>query len=208
MMGIKVLRRGGGEYRRIVMCELLIPDVPNVFGDINTRETIEEFAYQYALRGYGIDVDHDEVDVRNTEAVVVESFIARAGDPTFIEGSWVIGMKIIDDTLWQKVLDGEINGFSFLAECYMTEIFIQNLRNRQVVGVTEPHPLDGHTHTYLVLLNALNRPISGGTGETDGHSHRIVSHTTTEKSLSVYGAGEHNHRYQVIAIDPGEPSVG
>lgn len=199
-----IKREDGPEYERVVMGEMLIPDVPNVYGDIMTREAVKEFAYEYARRGYGIDVNHDEVDIKDVGATVVESFIVRKGDPTFIEGSWVVAMKIHDDALWQQVLDGEINGFSYQAQCYMTEVVFQNLRNRQVAGVTEPDPKDGHTHTYLVLLNALNRPVSGGTGETDGHSHRIVSHTVTEYSISVFGAGEHNHRYQVIVPDEEE----
>lgn len=199
---VKVLSREAGKvFEQVVMGEMLIPDVPNVYGDIMTREAIKEFVYAYAMSEYGIDVDHDEQDVKNTKAVVVESFIARPGDPDFIEGSWVVGMKILDSELWQKVLDGEINGFSFYAECYMLEVIFQNLRNRQVTGETEPDPIDGHTHTYLVMLTALNRPIYGATGVTDGHSHRIVSHTVTEKSISVFGSGEHSHRYQVIVPD-------
>ena len=201
---MQLVKRSDGEYERVVLAEVLIPDVPNSYGDVMTREAIKEFVYEFARQGFGIDVDHDQIDVQGKDAIVVESFLAREGDPTFIPGSWVVGMKILSDDLWGRIMSGEINGYSYEAEVYMTEVTFQNLRNRQVAGVTEPDPVDGHTHTYLVMLNALNRPISGGTGVTDGHSHRIVSHTVTEPSISVFGAGEHSHRYQVIVIDQEE----
>ena len=185
-------------WERYVLAELLLPDTPNTYGDIMTREGIKEAAFEFARQGYGLDVNHDEQDRKGEGLVVVESFIARAGDPTFIEGSWVIGMKILDDDIWQMVLDGELNGFSYQAEVQMLEVVVQNLRNRQVSGVTEPDPYDGHTHPYLVILNPLNVPISGGTGITNGHSHRITSHTVTEY------ANSHSHRYQVIIHEQGD----
>lgn len=204
MSDVYLVTRDDGEYEQVILCELLVPDVPNSFGDIYTRESIREFAYEYARQGYGIDIDHSEEDVRNKDLVVVESFIARPGDPNFIEGSWVVGMKVLSDDVWQQVLDGELNGFSFQAECLMTPITITNLRNRQVSGVTEPDPVDGHAHTFLVLLNALNKPISGGTGTTNGHSHRISVHTQTARAIDASGR-EHLHRYQVIvAEDEGD----
>lgn len=200
----KILTRSDGEFEKVVMCELLIPDVPNVYGDIYTRAAIKDFAYQYAIQGYQIDINHDNVDVKNTKLVLVESFIVRKGDPDFFEGAWVIAMKVLDDAIWQQVLSGELNGFSFEATVYLQEVMIQNLRDRQVVGVTSPDLNDGHTHEYLVMLDALNQPISGGTGVTDGHSHRISIHTVTNRAISLFGAGEHNHRYQVIVPAQGE----
>jgi len=192
MMTNRLVIREDRAYEQIVMGELLIPDTPNVYGDITTREAIREFCYQFAIQGYGLDVNHNQQDVSSDKLVVVESFIARPGDPDFIEGSWVVAMKILDAALWEKVLDGELNGFSYEAVVEMQEVIIQNLRNRTVTGITEPDPLDGHTHTYLVVIDPLNKPISGGTGVTDGHHHIITSHSYTDD------ANEHRHRYQVI----------
>lgn len=195
----KILKRDDGSYERVVMAEVLIPDTPNVYGDIYTREAIKEFVYEFAKQGYGIDIEHSEIDVQGSDSVVVvESFIARAGDPDFIEGSWVVGMLILDDDLWQDVLDGNINGYSYQALCQMQPVIIENLRNRQIVGVTEPDLEDGHTHDYLVIVDALNRPISGGTGVTNGHSHRISTHTVTDE------AAGHVHRFQTIPDDGEE----
>lgn len=198
-----LVTRKDGTYEQVVMAEVLLPDTPNVYGDIYTRESIREFAYQFAIQGYGIDVNHDNVDVQGQEAVVVESFIARPGDPNFIEGSWVVGMKILDSEVWQQVLDGTINGYSFEAECSMLPVVFQNLTNRQVIGSTEPDPVDGHTHEFLVILDVFNRPISGGTSIVNGHSHPVVHHTITENQKDLMGRS-HSHRYQVIRADHNE----
>lgn len=203
-----LVKRKDGEFEQIVVAEVLVPDTPNCYGDIYTREAVRDFAYQFAIQGYGIDVNHDNTDVKGQDAVVVESFIAREGDPNFIEGSWVVGMKILNSDLWQQVLDGTINGYSFEAECSLFPVTFQNLTNRQVIGTTEPDPIDGHTHEFLVLLNVFNKPISGGTSLTNGHAHPVVYHTTTEYAEDLSGRS-HNHRYQVIVVnDEGENDAG
>jgi hypothetical protein len=190
-MAHKFIRRDGEGWEQVVMAEILIPDTPNTYGDIYTHAAIKEFAYQFAMQGYGIDVNHNQDDVTG-KVYVVESFIVRPGDPDFIEGSWVVAMKILDPDIWQKVLDGEINGYSFEALVTMLPIQIDNLRNRIITGITHPDLFDGHTHTYSVVVDTLNKPVSGGTGVTDGHSHNISTHTFTDI------ADAHSHRFDVI----------
>lgn len=188
----RLVLREDRKWEQVVFAEVLVPDVVNSYGDVYTREAIVEFAYEFARQGYGLDIDHDNVDVTGTKYYVAESFIARDGDPDFIDGSWVVGVKVTDSELWQRILDGEINGFSFEAEVSMQPVTFLAQDQRIVVGRTEPHPVDGHTHTYTLVVDALNRPFQGGTSEDAGHSHRILSHTVTEVSEG------HNHRYQVI----------
>lgn len=203
----KFVRRDDSPWEQYVLCALLVPDVPNVYGDIYTKEAIKEFAQVFAAQGYGLDINHEQEDVTNTKLLLVESFIVRKGDPDFIEGSWVVGIKVLDSVIWNAVLTGELNGLSYEAEVLMTPVLIQNLRNRQVSGATSPDPVDGHTHTFLVIIDGLNQPISGGTGVTNGHSHRIVQHTVTVSAPDNQGR-THNHRYQVIANEGEEDAAG
>ena len=195
----KFIQSNDAGWEQIVIGEVLIPDTPNSYGDIYTREAIKDFAYAFAVAGLNTnvinDIEHDNIDVTG-DVYVVESFLARLGDPDFIEGSWVIAMKINNADLWQQVLAGDINGFSYEALVAMTPVKIENLRNRTITGITSPDPLDGHTHAYMVVVDPLNRPIKGGTSETDGHTHAITSHTVTAE------ANGHKHRFNVI--DDGE----
>lgn len=197
---VRILKREGVVFEQVVMGELIIPDVPNVYGDIYTRESVRDFCYEFARQGFGIDINHDQVDVQGTHAYIIESFIARPGDPDFIEGAWVVAMKIPDEATWQRVLDGDLNGYSFEALCTLQPIMFQNLRNRQVQGLTEPDPYDGHQHEYVVLLDIFNRPVAGGTVESDNHSHTISSHTVTDIAQTS-GGRKHSHRYQTIVLE-------
>lgn len=189
---VEVKRRADSDFEQVVFGEVLVPDQLNVYGDYSTREMVRNCAYEFARQGYGLDVDHDRVDVKGTKYYVVESFIARDDDPDFIPGSWVVGVKIVDNDLWQRVLDGELNGFSFEAEVFFSEVDWGEQPGRTLVGYTEPHPLDGHTHTFVVVTDGDNRVISGGTGVTDGHSHPITRHTSTDVG------NDHRHRFQIL----------
>lgn len=185
-------RKDGDEWERVVFAEVLIPNVPNVCGDLWSPAAVREAAYEFMRQGYGIDVDHDNVDVSGP-VHVVESFIARAGDTDFIVGSWVVAMRVEDDTLWQKILDNEINGYSYEATVnFLAGIFVDETDDGTRTGYTEPDPYDGHRHAFAVLVDANNRPLSGGTDEVDGHSHTISTHTVTDESDG------HSHRFNLV----------
>lgn len=196
---VKLRVRSDKEWERVVFAEVLVPEVPNVFNDYWTKPSIRHAAYAFMMRGFGIDIEHDNVDVTNTKAAVVESFIARANDPDgFIEGSWVVGMKILDDDVWDAVLSGDINGYSYEALVEFLSGFITLVDDGIRQGTTEPDPEDGHTHEFVVLVGMDNRPIDGGTSITDDHSHVILSHTVTEE------ADGHVHRYNLVQGKDGK----
>lgn len=189
-MGKFVVKDGNG-FERIVFGEVVIPDTPNVYGDFHTRESIRDFAYGFMLCGFGIDVDHDNVDVTG-KVRIVESFIARDNDPDFIPGSWVVGCIVYDDEIWNKILSGDINGFSY--EALISQLDVEAILPVDIFkfGVTEPDPVDGHYHYYFAVLDDDGRPISGGTTYTNQHRHDIQFHTVTSDSFG------HNHRYNLI----------
>lgn len=189
---LKLHTRSADEWDRVVMAEVLIPEVPNVFGDYWTEREIMEAAYMFMKKGYIIDVEHQREDVSGLGVYVVESFIAREGDPLFIKGSWVVGMRIEDDEMWNQVLSGELNGFSYEALVKTLAAVLEYDDDNFRSGVTEPDPFDGHRHSFAVWVDDNNRPISGGTDEVNGHSHTITTHTITDT------AANHVHRYTIL----------
>lgn len=100
---------------QVVYGEVYAPNRLDAQHEFMTAEEIRLMAWRFAKNGMTqkVDVNHDNNPVAKVE--IVESFIARAGDPDFLEGSWVIGVHIEDPETWQKVLDGELNGFSLEA---------------------------------------------------------------------------------------------
>ncbi|MGW8180033.1 MAG: XkdF-like putative serine protease domain-containing protein [bacterium] len=169
------------DWERVVFAELLIPDTTDVYGDFHTKESVKNFAYGFMRQGFGVEVEHTGVDRSSDGIHVVESFLAREGDPDFIAGAWVIGMFIGDDAVWQGVLDGEYGGFSYTALIKKYDVEMVVPLDVVRVGVTEPDVTDGHVHDFVVILDADGRPIAGGTSTVNGHAHKIRSHTLTEK---------------------------
>lgn len=186
------------DFEQIVYGEVLVPGELNVYGDVMDEAFVRHACEQFTLQGYGLDVDHDEVNLDKKDMYVVESFIAREGDPDFTPGSWVVGVKIISDELWEKVLDGTLNGFSYQALVRNTPVILEVPDTTILTGITEPDLLDGHTHDYTVIVDQDGRVISGGTSETDGHSHQITTHSVTMQSDG------HTHRVSL----PDAQSLG
>lgn len=187
----KFITKDEDGYERIVMGEVLIPNTLNTYGDFHTEESVRQFAYGFMKKGFGIDIDHDNVDVSG-DIDIIESFIARPGDPDFVEGSWVVGCHIKSDELWQRVLDGELHGYSYEAIVGMMEIEITVPAESTKHGTTQPDLDDGHTHEFYVLLDANGRVLTGGTSETGGHTHTISHHTFTDVALG------HSHIFNIV----------
>lgn len=130
-----------------------------------------------------IDTNHDNVP---NGSYPIESFIARAGDPDYPEGAWVLGVKCSDE-LWEKVEKGEINAFSFEAMVVPVDVEVEVANVRDRVGVTEKSA--DHEHVFFLQTDALGRVTGGYTDTVDGHRHVIKHGCRTEKSA------DHNHRF-------------
>ncbi len=194
-MSLRVFKRDDEGHERLVYGEVLIPDQPNVFGDLHTKLSVREFAYGFMMNGFGINVEHDNPDVSDTDVSVVESFIARDGDPDFVPGSWVVGMHIQDDEVWDSVLRGDINGFSYEAMVKFFELDVNVPIETTRFGRTAVDRDDGHSHGFFVLLDDDGRVTAGGTtpSDIDGHVHPISSHTFTDLSQG------HQHIFNFLA---------
>lgn len=201
---VRLLRKDSNDFERIVFAEVLIPDVPDTYGDIHTKEAIREFAYKYMVSGFSIDVGHDNIDV--SEGVhIIESFIARDGDSMFTHGSWVVALYVSDDNVWEKVLDGEINGFSYEALVTRSTFTAEVPLRVYEEGVTQPDPFDGHTHDFYVLLNSEEGILLGGTSVVNGHQHTISRHTRTDNSFEHAHVFNYSKPYTEISDDDTNP---
>ena len=99
--------------RRLVYSVIAEPDTVDAQGDVMSAETIEEMAHNFLLRSRKFDNRHDW---RAVDAAPVESWIQR--EATVLLGerikakSWVVGVKVFADHIWQKVLSKEYQSFS------------------------------------------------------------------------------------------------
>lgn len=105
------------EDKRLVTGIVLEPDEVDAHNDTIPADVIEKAAYSFLARynrGTRLGVMHKIFGEIGIE--LVESFIAREdtemGGQPVKKGSWLMTVKILEDSMWQKVKNGEITGFS------------------------------------------------------------------------------------------------
>lgn len=176
--------------KQIVYGEVYAPNRPDSDNEFMTAETIEKMAHDFLRnkRTGQIDIEHSNNLVEG--ASVVESFIAREGDPDFIPGSWVVGVHIPDKETWALVESGEINGFSLEAMVEKESQARTLERPPDLIGKTSLD--DGHTHQFFVNYDPQGRFVGGKTDVTNDHYHKIKAGTVTEPTNG------HTHRFSSV----------
>jgi len=105
------------EYRRLVTGEVLVPDEYDSQGDIYDERTIEDAAHEFLAKyrqgSATLGFMHQQLDV---PIELVESFIAPIAfnieEKKIKKGTWLITVKILNDAIWNHILDGNLTSFS------------------------------------------------------------------------------------------------
>lgn len=178
--------------QRLVYGEVYAPDRPDADDDFMTAEEIQTMAHEFMRKGITdqVDINHDNETVPGI--VVVESFIARKGDPDFIEGAWVVGVHVNDDATWAAIKKGELNGFSMEAMVQREEQDVTLEMPPVVAGLTSKS--EDHTHHFYVNYNENGYFMGGITDYVEGHRHIIKAGTVTEIA--------DGHRHTFSSVDP------
>jgi hypothetical protein len=181
---------------RIVWAEVYAPNIPDSDGEFMDAKGIMQMAYKFMqdLNLRMIDTQHTNNLVEG--ACVVESFIARKGDPDFIEGSWVVGVHVPDDATWEKIKKGEINGFSMEAMVHKVPTELEMEIPPVIAGRTTKaeNYTDDHEHQFFVSYDEDGNFLGGVTDTVDGHYHAIKRGTLTEVSK------EHQHKFSYVEL--------
>jgi hypothetical protein len=164
--------------KQIAIGAVYEPGIVDSQGDFMTAEVIEKMAHDF-MRGGRMKAVDEEHNLSETGACIVESFIAREGDPDFPAGSWVAAVHIPDKNLWAKVEGGQINGFS---------VFGSGRREERTVEIDVPDDGvlkgetfgDDHRHSFALRFAPTGEFTGGDTDEQGGHTHKIVGGTITE----------------------------
>ena len=108
-----VSKQEDGLEKFLVFGVPLVPDVPDLQGDVISAEEIEDAAHDFMLVSQELGTDHTELQ---QGLAIVQSFIAPVnftlGGKKVVKGSWVIVVKVKDTEIWQKIKLGEFGGFS------------------------------------------------------------------------------------------------
>lgn len=185
------------EEKRLVYGEVYAPLRVDTDTEAMTADQIEKMAHGFLVNGLTdcIDVRHS---FEKSGSHVVESFIARKGDPDgFVEGAWVLGV-LVPEELWPAVKSGELNGFSFAGDpCRRVPARATVKIVRKLEGTTEKSAETGllppHEHSVFLNFDVNGRVIPTESGEVLGHKHAVHKATATQRSF------DHSHR--MILID-------
>lgn len=178
------------EEQHLIFGEVYAPNRPDAQGEYMTAAHIQKMAHEFIRSGKmgQIDIMHGNRLV--TGASVVESFIADEQDSRFLPGSWVIGVHVPDESLWQRIKKGEINGFSMEALVTRHDIEVDVEIPPVVTGLTSKH--EDHQHKFYVTYDEKGQFKGGVTDIVNGHSHSIVAGTHTQD------AEGHCHRFSSV----------
>lgn len=179
--------------QQIVFGEVFAPNVTDAQGDRMSTAEIAKAAYLFMAKGRlaKIDTNHD---LQPNGSYIVESFVAREGDPTFIPGAWVIGVKVPDPALWAAIKKGELNGFSLDGAGFREETTVEVEIPEELSGLTDRIGVEGggHAHQFTVRFDPDGTFLGGETDVVQGHRHTITQGTLTDESAG------HSHRFSYV----------
>lgn len=108
-----------------------------------SKETIEKLSQKFLKNGFQKNwtTMHEDV-VKNVYAVEswiktdmkADKSIALGLDATLPVGSWFVGCKIENDDVWQKVKNGEFQGFSIEAFVELDEINFNKIQDKYMIS--------------------------------------------------------------------------
>lgn len=180
--------------RRIVFAEVYAPNTLDTYGEFMLPEHVEEMAHKFLRLDLDsvIDTNHDNVP---NGSYPIESYVCqRDDDPDFTRGAWVMGVKVPDENVWQAVVRGDLNGFSFEAMVRLVEYDVEVSVMRDHVGETATHKGVDHEHLFFCQVDEKGRVVRGMTSPgPDGHVHKISHATMTGKTNG------HSHRFDLLA---------
>lgn len=102
------------EEERLIVSIAMVPELVDSQGDIASAEVIEKAAHFFLVGGGEIHLQH--IDQAITGVHAVESYIVRRNtkieDQSVKKGTWVMAVKVWNDSVWQAVKEGRFTGFS------------------------------------------------------------------------------------------------
>ena len=108
--------------QRVVKGVVYEPNLVDSQGDWMEASEIQKSAYSFmkqARTASGVDTNHS---CKAVEAYVCESYIAKAGDPdNYVEGSWIVAIKVDDQDTWDGIMNGDYEGLSMFGQGFREE---------------------------------------------------------------------------------------
>lgn len=109
---------------RYVLGVVLAPETTDSQGDIYSADEVRKAAHDFMENAGALGKQHREIVTGKLK--ILESYLAPADftvdDETISKGTWLMGIRVIDDDLWDGVKKGEFTGFSIGGQAYRTPV--------------------------------------------------------------------------------------
>jgi DNA adenine methylase len=110
----KLLKGIDPSDERFVLGIVLEPEVVDAQGDIYSADEIRQAAHRFMEEFGGLGLMH-RLAV-NDQVKVLESYVApvdfEIAGITVSKGTWLLGVRVLSDELWEQVKEGKLTGFS------------------------------------------------------------------------------------------------
>jgi hypothetical protein len=120
----RIIERSEDEDEQIVTGIVADPENVDSYGQMIEAAVVRKMAHNYMQHHRNLGTDHAKDEdgnpiILNEDIVILESWVTREegviGGETVPVGAWVLVVRVLNDEIWQRVLDGELNGYSFEA---------------------------------------------------------------------------------------------
>lgn len=120
---VRLVKNAEPGDERYVLGVVLEPETVDAQGDIYSADEVRKAAHRFMEEFGTLGLMHRlRVD---GQVKVLESFLAPAdttyGEATIKKGTWLLGVRVLSDELWNAVRDGAISGFSIGGNARRTE---------------------------------------------------------------------------------------
>lgn len=110
------------EEERFVLGVVLAPETTDSQGDIYSADEVRKAAHDYMENAGALGKQHREIVTGKLK--ILESYLAPADftveDETIAKGTWLMGIRVIDEDLWEGIKKGDFTGFSIGGQAYRT----------------------------------------------------------------------------------------
>lgn len=112
------------EEERYVLGVVLAPETTDSQGDIYSADEVRKAAHDYMENAGALGKQHREIVTGKLK--ILESYLAPADftvdEETIVKGTWIMGIRVIDNDLWDGIKKGDFTGFSIGGQAYRTPV--------------------------------------------------------------------------------------
>lgn len=99
---------------RYVLGVVLVPETADSQGDIYSHDEVRKAAHGYMEHAGALGKQHSEIVTGRLK--ILESYVApvdfQVEEESVAKGTWLLGIRVVDDDLWDGIKKGDFTGFS------------------------------------------------------------------------------------------------